>query len=158
MIAALATGSTLALAGLILVIALGHAASDGTALARHVTLAVFVTLLTLLAHSMTLFYLIGKGRAVREALAQAGRSGGDSVGRLAVLRRPAFRTATMAMAATMAAAIVGGGVDTRVIPAFVHTTLGYAALLAQAAAVRAEMLALLRSAQVVEEVDRSLVS
>ncbi len=158
MIAALATGSVLALLGLAIVIGLGHAASDAADLERHVTLAVFVTLLTLLAHSMTLFYLIGKGRAVREALTEAGLPVRPSMDRLAAVRRPAFRQATLAMAATMAAAILGGAVDTGAVSSLGHTALAYAALVAQVAALRVELIALVASARLVDEVNRRLAS
>lgn len=150
---ALATGSILAFAGLVVVIVLGHAASDGVGLARHVTLAVFVTLLTLLAHSMTLFYLIGKGRAVREALTEAGLPTGDAVARLAAWRRPVFRLGSLAVGMTMAAAILGGGVDTGAVASWVHTVLSYAALGARGLAVREELVALVRSARLVDEVN-----
>jgi hypothetical protein len=158
MMAALATGTIVALLGLVTVMFLGHAASDAASLERHVALGVFVTLLALLAHSMTLFYLIGKGRAVREALGEAGLSTPESARRFAALRRPAFQRATLAMAATMATSILGGGVETGEVPSLVHAGVAYAALVAQVAAVRAELVALVGSARLVDEVNERLAS
>ena len=48
----------------------GLISTDGAAISRHITLAIFSTMLTLLAHSMMMFYLIGKGKAVKDAMAE----------------------------------------------------------------------------------------
>ena len=54
---------------------LGLRVTDGASISRHITLAIFSTMLTLLAHSMMMFYLIGKGKAVKDAMAE-GQSDG----------------------------------------------------------------------------------
>ena len=72
MSAALITASVLSLAGLLASFALGYVAAAPEEILRHATFAIFVTLMTLLAHSMTMFYLIGKGRAIRDAVAEGG--------------------------------------------------------------------------------------
>jgi hypothetical protein len=113
---------------------------------------------------MMMFYLIGKGKAVKDAMAEAGRSGpqdpdfGRFVGRIAAARRPVFTVATLAMTVTMIAAIIGGGVDTGVLPPMVHAMIGYAAVAFNLAALRAEMSALAESSRVVDEVNRLLSS
>ena len=47
----------------------------GGDLSRHITFGIFSTLITLLAHSMMMFYLIGKGKAVKDAMAEGGLTG-----------------------------------------------------------------------------------
>src|SRR5258707_3950133 len=42
----------------------------GTDISRHISFGVFSTLVMLLAHSMMMFYLIGKGKAVKDAMAE----------------------------------------------------------------------------------------
>ncbi len=155
MSSALVTAVVLAVAGLVASLVLGHTAADAAGILRHTTFAVFVTLVTLLAHSMTMFYLIGKGKAVREAVAESQLSP-RFVNEIAQLRRPVFSTATAAIVLTMAAAILGGGVDTGALPGGIHAVQAYAATLANIVALRVELRALAGSARVVADVNRAL--
>ena len=155
MSAALITASVLSLAGLLVSFALGYVAAAPEEVLSHATFAIFVTLMTLLAHSMTMFYLIGKGRAVRDAVAEGGLAT-DAAARVSALRGPVFKVATLAMASTMLTAILGGGVDTGVVPAVVHAVLAMLAIGAGAAALRAIVHALNESSRIVDEVNRDL--
>ncbi len=155
MSAALITASVLSLAGLLASFALGYVATAPEEILRHATFAIFVTLMTLLAHSMTMFYLIGKGRAIRDAVAEGGLET-DAAARVSALRGPVFKLATLAMASTMLVAIVGGGVDTGVVAPGVHAFLGMLAIAAGAAALRAIVHALNESSRIVDEVNRDL--
>ena len=76
-------------------------------------------MITLLAHSMMMFYLIGKGKAVKDAMAE-GNLTGDYYGRIAAIRKPVFSIGTFAMAVTIVAAILGASVDTGMLPPIVH--------------------------------------
>lgn len=155
MTAALVTATVLGIGGLGYVTVIGFLASAPAEIARHVTFAIFFTFITLLAHSMTMFYLIGKGKAIREAVTDAGLA--DEL-HLAVARarRPVFSVGTLAMALTMLAAILGGGVDTDVLPPIVHSMPALAALAANLAAFRAALSALATAADSVTEVNRLL--
>ena len=152
---ALLTAVIISIAGVCASAALGLQAASESSLFQHVTYGVFSTMLILLSHSMTMFYLIGKGKAVREAAAEAGlpRSYESAI---VQLRRPVFRLGTLAMTLTMITAILGVSVDTRVLPPIVHAVLAYAAIAANLAALRAEFVALSGSARVVSDVDRAL--
>ena len=152
MTAALITATFVGIAGLGYSAVLGFTAAD---LFLHTSLGIFATLVTLLAHSMTMFYLIGKGRAVREAVTE-GELSPELYAAVARARRPVFSMAVIAMALTMAAAILGGGVDTRTVPAAVHSVLALAAIAANIAALRPEVIAMVSSTNVVAEVDRLL--
>lgn len=129
----------------------GGAASTST----HVLVGVFATMLNLLAHSLMMFYLIGKGKAVREAVSE-GALGGDYAQRIARLRAPVFSRATLAMALTMSAAILGASVDVGVLPAWSHAALAASGLLAQLYAFVSELTALAGSARIVDEVNARL--
>ena len=72
----------------------------GTDLSRHITIGIFSTMVTLLAHSMMMFYLIGKGKAVKDAMAEGGLTG-DYLRRIAIARKPVFSFGTVAMGITM---------------------------------------------------------
>jgi hypothetical protein len=122
----------------------------------HVGVAVFATMLNLLAHSFMMFYLIGKGKAVREAVAEASLEG-DYYRRVARLRAPVFSRATLAMALLMAAAIIGASVDVGVLPSWPHAVLAGAALAAQIYTFITEIAALTGTARVVDEVNTALL-
>jgi hypothetical protein len=130
---------------------------QGTDLARHVSSGFFSAMILLLAHSMMMFYLIGKGKAVKDAMIEGGLTG-DHYRRIALVRKPVFSMATLAMAVTMIAAIVGASVDTGALPPIVHELLAYGAIAANLFALKAEVSALAGSSRIVDEVNRLLDS
>lgn len=127
----------------------------GTDIGRHVSIGIFSTLITLLAHSMMMFYLIGKGKAVKDAMAEHSLTG-DYYRRIALARKPVFSIGTFAMAVTMITAILGASVDTRVLPPMVHGTIAYGAVACNLAALKIEIDALSASSRIVDEVNRLL--
>ena len=155
MSAALITASVISLVGIVFSFALGYMADTADAVFRHTSLGFFFTMITLLAHSMTMFYLIGKGRAIRDAVTEGGLTT-DAVARVSALRGPVFKLATVAIALTMVTAIFGGGVDTGVIPGGFHAMLALLAIIANVVALRAAVDAFNRSSRIVDEVNRDL--
>jgi hypothetical protein len=133
------------------------AIEGGTDLARHISLGIVSTMVTLLAHSMVLFYLIGKGRAVKDAMAEH-RVTGNYVHRIAAARRRAFPLGTLAMAATMVAALMGATADTAAVPPIIHAMIAYGAIVTNLAAARTAMAALAESTRVTDEVNRLIAS
>jgi len=129
----------------------------GTDISRHISFGIFSTLIILLAHSMMMFYLIGKGKAVKDAMAEHNVTG-DYYRRIAAARKPVFSIGTFAMAATMVTAILGASVDTGVLPPIVHGMLAYGAIACNLAAVKIEVDALAASARVVDEVNSKIQS
>ena len=101
--AALTTAILIGLGGLGYASVLGFGAAGSADLLRHTTVAIFATLITLLAHSMTMFYLLGKGRAIREAAAEGGLPP-TFYAAVARARGPVFGLGMPAMGLTMAAA------------------------------------------------------
>ena len=153
--AALTTALLIGLGGLGYATVLGFGAASSADLLRHTTVAIFATLITLLAHSMTMFYLLGKGRAIREAAAEGGLPG-THYAAVARARRPVFSVGMLAIGLTMAAAIVGGGVDTGAVPTAVHTLLAAAAIAANLALLRAELTAMQVASDTVADVNALL--
>src|SRR5205823_7605505 len=123
----------------------------------HSSFGIFSTLVVLLAHSMMMFYLIGKGKAVKDAMAE-GHLTGDYYRRIAAARKPVFSIATLAMAVTMVTAIVGASVDTGVLPPMVHAVIAYGAIAGNLAAAKIEIDALTASSRIVDEVNRQIGS
>ena len=129
----------------------------GTDVPRHISYGIFSTMVTLLAHSMMMFYLIGKGKAVKDALKEHSIAG-DYYQRIGAARKPVFSIGTLAMAVTMVAAIMGASVDTGVLPPMVHATIAYAAIVCNLAAAKIEITALAASTRIVDEVNRQIPS
>ena len=150
---ALLTAVGLSLIGLITTAVFGLRGSD---ISRHISYGIFSTIVTLLAHSMMMFYLIGKGKAVKDAMAENIVTG-DYYRRIAAARKPVFAMATYAMAATMIAAIMGASVDTHVLPPIVHAMIAYGAIACNLAAGKIEVDALSESSRIVDEVNRAIL-
>ena len=149
---ALLTAVGIGIIGLVATAVYGLTGAD---VSRHISFGIFFTMLTLLAHSMMMFYLIGKGKAVKDAMAE-GHLQGDFYQRIARIRKPVFSTGTFAMAATMAAAILGASVDTGMLPPIVHGMIAYGAVAMNLAAAKIEIDAIGESGRVVDEVNRLL--
>ena len=151
---ALLTGVFLGLTGLVTTAFFGL---RGTDVSRHISYGIFSTLVTLFAHSMMMFYLIGKGKSVKDAMAEHNLTG-DFHRRIAAERKPVFSIGTLAMAVTMVAAIIGASVDTGVLPPIVHAMIAYGAIVCNLAAAKVEISALTASSRIVDEVNRQIQS
>ena len=155
MAAALLTAILAAIAGITFAIYVGWTAATSSALGQHISIGIFSTMITLLAHSMMMFYFLGKGQAVREAAAEGGLSR-EFERRIAVARKPVFSIGILAMLATMVTALAGASVDTGMLPSGVHGVLAYTCLALNLSALRVEIGALTESGRVVAEVNSLL--
>src|SRR5436309_11116757 len=151
---ALVTAVFIGLAGQVVAVVFGL---QGTDVARHISVGIFSTMITLLAHSMMMFYLIGKGKAVKDAMAEHSVAG-DYHRRIAAARKPVFSIGTLAMAVTMVTAIMGASVDTNMLPPIVHAMVAYGAIFCNLAAVKIEIAALTASSRIVDEVNGQIGS
>jgi hypothetical protein len=151
---ALLTGVLLALVGLATTAVFGLRGND---ISRHISYGIFSTLITLFAHSMMMFYLIGKGKSVKDAMAEHHVSG-DYYQRIAAARKPVFSIGTVAMAVTMLTAIIGASVDTGVLPPMVHAMIAYGAIVCNLTAAKIEISALSASSRIVDEVNGQIRS
>ena len=155
MAAALLTAVISSLAGIGAAMYLGLTATTGAMLSRHITIGIFSTMVNLLAHSMMMFYFLGKGRAVREAAEEGGLSR-EFERRIRVLRKPVFSIGTLAMVVTIITALVGASVDTGILPAGVHGVIAYSCLAINLGALKVEVGALTESGRIVSEVNQLL--
>jgi hypothetical protein len=151
---ALLTGVAVGIIGLIISIVFGLSGFD---LSRHISFGIFSTMVTLLAHSMMMFYLIGKGKAVKDAMAEGGLQG-NFYNRIARARKPVFSSGTLAMFVTIVAAILGASADTGTLPVIVHAITAYGAVAANLGAAKMEIDAIGEASRVVDEVNRLLGS
>ena len=151
---ALLTGVAVGIIGLVVSIVFGLSGFD---LSRHISFGIFSTMVTLLAHSMMMFYLIGKGKAVKDAMAEGGLQG-NFYNRIARARKPVFSSGTLAMSVTIVAAVLGASADTGALPVIVHGMIAYGAVAANLAAAKMEIDAIGEASRVVDEVNRLLGS
>ncbi|HYM21809.1 MAG TPA: hypothetical protein VEU08_01310 [Vicinamibacterales bacterium] len=151
---ALVTAVLVSLLGLVSTAVLGL---RGTDIQRHISFGFFSALIGIFAHSMMMFYLIGKGKAVKDAMAEHHVEG-DYYRRVATARKPVFGIGTFAMVVTMAAAILGASVDVKVLPAIVHAMIAYGAIACNVAALKIEIDALAASSRAVDELNRVIGS
>lgn len=124
---------------------------------RHIVAALASSLLAMLSQCWILFYLLGTGKVIRDAV----REGGLDPGPLAVsrrLRRICYPAILLAMALILATFFVGGEVAARGASAWVHHALSWAALAAQAGALWIEWRGLAGNERLLVEVDRRLIA
>ena len=155
MSAALLTAILASVVGISAATYLGLTAGTSEMIGQHISIGIFSTMITLLAHSMMMFYFLGKTKAVREAAAEGGLSK-EYERRIALARKPVFSIGLLAMMATMITALVGASVDTGVLPSGIHAVLAYSCLALNLGALRVEIKALTESGRVVAEVNQLL--
>ena len=115
------------IAGLTVTLYLGFTMDGRVGLQQHFLFALFATFVAILAQCMSMFYFIGTAKQVKDLMASHPEAS-DFILRTRQFKSRVFPPATVAILFTMAAWIVGGGVDTRVIPVWIHTTLAVLAL------------------------------
>ena len=157
MAAALVTLLLLSWLGLTTVVGLGYAGHWGfVEPARHVYLALPSFILGILGHAMTMFYFIGTGKVVREAV-QDNRLEGDWIATTRAFKQRAFPAAMWAMGFIMVTSILGGAVDTGRMPAWIHGLLGIGTVLTGARAVVFEIVCISRNLELLDRLDETLV-
>lgn len=118
--------------------AVGYGASGSSEWMRlHVLLALVSSLLLLFSHSWIMFFLIGTGKAIKRAVADAGGEP-EVVEQTKVFKNQAYPSLMLAMGAAMVTFICGGGVLVGALPPWVHHALFYATLVSQARALLVE--------------------
>jgi|SRR5437867_1188614 len=96
------------------------------AFAKHFSLALASTFLLSLGHSMTMFFFIGTGKHIKELVHEHGL-GQEIIRETILYKNKLFPVMLAAITLTMAQFILGGGVHTRVLPEWIHHTLGWLA-------------------------------
>jgi hypothetical protein len=127
MVLALLTSSLMGIAGLTVTVYMGFSIDGRIGLQQHFLFALFATFVTILAQCMSMFYFIGTAKQAKDLLGSHPQAP-EFIRRTREFKSRVFPPATMAILFTMAAWIIGGGVDTRVLPVWIHTILAVAAL------------------------------
>jgi hypothetical protein len=143
--------------GLALTGFLGYRVGEQGSLGWHLLAALFSTLLLLFSHSWILFYLIGTGKAIKTA-AHEHDLGGNLAEQTRQFKNRSNSWLMLAMVAVMATFIVGGGVATRVLPAWVHSSLFWVTLTIQTWTLVVEGRVLGDNERLMGQVDRQVKS
>ena len=155
MVLALLTASFVSIVCFIISAVMGFMISDRAGIRQHFLFGFFTTFMVALAQSMTMFYFIGTGKQVKDLVAKHAASQ-DFIQRTKRFKAKVFPPATWAILFTMATMILGGGVDTRVIPTFVHTILAAISLYYNLVAFWREAKYMIEHNILMEELDRLL--
>lgn len=145
----------LATAGVVATAILGFRVTPSGGVALHLLAGLLSSLLILFSHSWIMFYLIGTGKVIREAVSA------HDLDRLSIERTREFKNRSYpwllsAMVFIMATFIVGGGVATRVLPPWPHSVLFAAALLVQVRTLVLEGEVLLANERLMHRVEREI--
>lgn len=149
---ALLTVGAMATLGLAATGVLGYLVADVGSAGLHVLIALASCLLLLFSHCWIMFYLIGTGKAIKQAVADAGLSA-DLVEQTKTLKNRSYPSLMLAMVLAMATFILGGGVDTGAIPAWLHQAMFLITLFVQVRALWIEHLVLLENRALMRRVD-----
>jgi hypothetical protein len=105
---------------------------------RHMLLAIPAAMFQLFGHSLTMFYLIGTGRRIKEWAAEHGGAP-DLIRKVAGFKKTVFPAATYTLLLVIAVFVLGGGGAAGAIPGSVHGVLALAALALNALALWREL-------------------
>ena len=139
---ALLTVGAMATLGLAATGVLGFLVADVGSAGTHVLIALATCVLLLFSHCWIMFYLIGTGKAIKQAVADGGLSL-ELVEETKALKNRSYPMLMLAIGMAMATFILGGGVDTGAIPSWVHLVMFLATLYVQVRALWIEHLVLL---------------
>jgi hypothetical protein len=127
----------------------------GPDMQRHVLVALASCLLLLFSHCWIMFYLIGTGKAIKDAVKEFGLEQ-KLVEDTKRFKNVSYPWLMLAMGTAMATFILGGGAATGSLPPWLHHILFYATLLAQARALQLEARVLVENESLMADVDRRL--
>jgi 4-hydroxybenzoate polyprenyltransferase len=149
----------MATAGLVVTGIVGYLLQGPTdaGLPRHVLLGLASALLLLFAHCWIMFYLIGTGRAIKDAVKEHGLDPA-LVEATKSYKNRSYPMLMLALGLAMATFILGGGVATGTIPNWIHHALFYATLLAQARALQLEGQVLVENERLMSDINRRLAA
>jgi 4-hydroxybenzoate polyprenyltransferase len=135
--------------------AVGYRAADPETFQLHLLLALVSSLLLLFSHCWILFYLIGTGKAIKEAVAENGLEA-DIVAATRRFKRQSSGWVMLAILLAMATFVVGGGVYARQAPAWIHHALFYVTAAVQVWTLLREQRVLGANDRLMADIDRRL--
>jgi len=133
-----------------------HGSTDAN-MPLHVLIGLASSLLLLFSHCWIMFYLIGTGRAIKDAVRENGLESAI-VEETKRFKNESYPWLMLAMGLVMATFIVGGGVATGSVSRWVHHALFYLAAAAQGYALWVERKVLTENERLMTDLDRRLAA
>ena len=123
-------------------------------LRNHLVFALTAVMLSLFAHTMTMFYFIGTGKKIKDFMAEWDEESRRVIRqKIIVMKRKLFPWMMLVCAVIMAAFILGGAADARVVKPMVHTVFAYASLFIHVHVSALESIYIFRNIQLIHEVN-----
>lgn len=124
---------------------------------RHVLVALVSSLLLLFSHCWIMFYLIGTGKAIKDAVREHGLDPAFAE-ETKRFKNASYPWLMLALALVMATFVLGGGVYMGSLPSWLHSVLFYVAVPAQGYALWIEQRVLTDNERLMADVDRRLAA
>src|SRR6185295_20377218 len=124
---------------------------------RHVLIGLASSLLLLFSHCWIMFYLIGTGKAIKDAVKEGGLDPAFAE-ETKRFKNESYPSLMLAMGLVMATFILGGGVATTAVPSWIHHALFYCALMVQGYALWVERRVLTDNERLMGKIDRLLAT
>ena len=124
---------------------------------RHVLVGLASSLLLLFSHCWIMFYLIGTGKAIKDAVKENGLESA-LIEETKRFKNESYPSLMLAMGLVMATFILGGGVATGSVPSWIHHALFYSAVFVQVYSLRIEWRVLGENERLMVDVDRRLAT
>jgi hypothetical protein len=129
----------------------------GPEMQRHVLVALASCLLLLFSHCWIMFYLIGTGKAIKDAVKEFNLEP-RLIEETKRFKNVSYPWLMLAMGTAMATFILGGGAATGSLPAWVHHVLFFVTLACQGRALQLERRVLVENEALMADVDRRLAT
>lgn len=129
----------------------------GPEMTRHVLVALASCLLLLFSHCWIMFYLIGTGKAIKEAVAEHSLEPA-LIEETKRFKNRSYPSLMLAMGLAMATFILGGGAATNSLPSWIHHGLFWATLLVQGRTLLIEKEVLEQNEKLMTDIDRRVSS
>jgi hypothetical protein len=133
-----------------------HSPTDAN-MPLHVLIGLASSLLLLFSHCWIMFYLIGTGKAIKDAVRENGLDPAI-IEETKRFKNESYPWLMLAMGLVMATFIVGGGVATGSLSRWIHHVLFYLAAAAQGYALWVERRVLVQNERLMGDVDRRLAA
>jgi 4-hydroxybenzoate polyprenyltransferase len=129
--------------------------SSVTALQPHLLLGLVACLLLLFSHSWVMFYLIGTGKAIKDAVHE-NHLETELSERTKSFKNRTYPWLMAAMGLAIATFVLGGGYVAGAVPSWIHVVLFYATLVVQVWALVLEGRVLLQNERLMNEINQRL--
>ena len=129
--------------------------SSVRSLQPHLLLGLVACLLLLFSHSWVMFYLIGTGKAIKDAVAE-NKLEGSLHERTKAFKNRTYPWLMAAMGLAIATFVLGGGYVAGAVPNWLHVVLAYATLVVQVWTLVLEGQVLLQNERLMNEINELL--